>query len=450
MLVHFISLGCDKNLVDSEIMLHLLGEGGHEIVAEPERAQAIIVNTCAFIAKASAEAIETALEYAAYKASGECKALILTGCMAQRYKDDIMRELPEVDAIVGVNDFDAIGEVLSLAANGHRTVRIGGSRDANTNYTRKLTTPSHFAYLKISQGCDNDCTYCTIPSITGKHKSRSIESLLKEARMLADQGVRELMIVAQDTTYYGRDLGEGAPTLPILLNELSRVPGIAWLRLFYAYPEYITDALIEEMSQNPKICHYIDMPIQHCDDTILRRMGRARLSPTGSTDGAQARLLQTIAKLRAAMPDIALRTTLIVGFPGESDEQFARLAQFVREIRFDKLGIFEYSPEEGTPAAKLPDQVPDHIKSYRKDFIMRIQREVSRARLQSRVGHTYPTIVEGYMEDRGLYFGRTFMDAHDIDGNVFFEHGSRVEIGEMIKVHVTQSSDYDLTGIAIV
>lgn len=441
MKIHFISLGCDKNLVDSEIMLHILGKEGHDMVAEAKSAEAIIVNTCAFIAKASEEAIDTALKYASYKAEGTCKALILTGCMAQRYKDEILKELPEVDAIVGVNDFDTIDEVLELAANGHRVVRIGGQRDANANYARTLTTPSHFAYLKISQGCDNNCTYCTIPSITGRYVSRALPSLLDEARMLCEQGVRELMVVAQDTTYYGRDLGEGAPSLPILLNELSRVPGVDWLRIFYAYPEYITDALIREMATNPKVCHYIDMPIQHCDDTMLRRMGRTKMTKN--------KLLRTIERLREAMPDIVLRTTLIVGFPGETDEQFASLAQFVRQVRFDKLGVFEYSPEEGTPAAKMQNQIPDDVKEYRKDFIMRIQRDVSGVRMAERVGKTYDTIVEGYLPERNLYFGRTFMDAHDIDGNIFFEYHTPLETGQVVRVHATESSDYDLTGIGL-
>ncbi|MCL2618617.1 MAG: 30S ribosomal protein S12 methylthiotransferase RimO [Defluviitaleaceae bacterium] len=440
MQIHFISLGCDKNLVDSEVMLALLDRGGHAVTQEPELADAIIVNTCAFIEDATQEAIDTALEMSAYKEGGRCKALILTGCMAQRYRDSILAELPEVDAIVGTGDFDAIEDVLERAVGGERVAHVTDKRrpDNADSLTRRISaTPRHYAYLKIAEGCDNRCTYCTIPDIRGSYVSRSVPSLLEEARALVDGGAREIVLVAQDTACYGKDIAGGGVTLAALLRDLARIDGVRWLRILYAYPENISDELVAEMAANPKVLHYIDIPMQHADDGVLRKMGRA---------SSRAALTHTVAKLRRAMPDICLRSTFITGFPGETDGQFENLLSFVREIRLDKLGVFEYSREDSTPAAKMPDQIEPRVKALRKERIMMLQQDISREKLAVKVGQTIDVIVEGFAPDEGVYTGRTAMDAPGVDGEIRLTSGTELVPGDIVSVRVTGSSEYDLEG----
>ena len=440
MQIHFISLGCDKNLVDSEVMLALLDRGGHAITAEPSFADAIIINTCAFIEDATQEAIDTAIEMSVYKTNGNCKALILTGCMAQRYREDILGELPEVDAIVGTGDFDAIEDVLRRVCAGERVSHVTDKRrpDGADSLTRRITaTPRHYAYLKISEGCDNRCTYCTIPDIRGSYASRSMSSLVDEAAALASAGTRELILVAQDTSCYGKDIPGGEATLAALLRKLSQIDGIEWLRILYAYPEHISDALISEMAQNPKVLHYIDIPMQHADDGILSKMGR---------HSSRAALTQTVDRLRRAMPDICLRSTFITGFPGETEEQFQNLVSFISETKLDKLGVFEYSQEAGTPAASMPDQLPPHIKSDRKDRLMIMQQDISRGKLAAKVGQTLETVVEDFSASTGLYTGRTYMDAPGVDGVISFTSTDALSPGDIVCVRVTAGSEYDLEG----
>jgi len=441
MRIHFVSLGCDKNLVDSEVMLALLDRGGHTITDDAASAEAIIINTCAFIEDATQEAIDTALEMAEYKISGVCKALVLTGCMAQRYREDILNELPEVDAIIGTGDFDAIEDVLQRAIAGERVAHVTDKRRLdNTEILKKrVSTTHHYAYLKIAEGCNNCCTYCTIPSIRGPYVSRSVESLFEEAKGLAASGVRELILVAQDTTCYGSDIDDENTNLPMLLRELSKIDGIEWLRILYAYPENITDELIHEMASNPKVVHYIDMPMQHADDEILHKMGRK---------SSQAALTKTVANLRKAMPDICLRTTFIVGFPGETQRQFENLVDFVSEIGFDKLGVFEYSQEDGTPAATMPDQVSPDVKAERKDNLMSIQQVISRAKLSDKTGKLCKTIVERRAPEKNRYIGRTYMDAPNVDGTIMFKSKKELHPGNIVDVRITHGFDYDLEGIA--
>ena len=442
MQIHFISLGCDKNLVDSEVMLALLHRGGHTITPDPAEADAIIINTCSFIENATQEAIDTAIEMSAYKTDGSCKALVLTGCMAQRYRDDILGELPEVDAIVGTGDFDAIENVLTRACSGERVSHVTDKRrldDSDILTQRIASTPRHYAYLKIAEGCDNHCTYCTIPAIRGPYASRSVQSLMKEAKALAEAGAREIVLVAQDTACYGRDLSDSGVSLASLLRELSSIDGIKWLRILYAYPENITDELIAEMASNRKVLHYIDIPMQHADDGILRMMCRK---------SSRAALTQTVEKLRGAMPDICLRSTFMTGFPGETQAQFDNMMNFISEIAFDKLGVFEYSQEDGTPAAVMTGQIPTNVKARRKDMLMSLQQDISRRKLCSKVGLVLTVIVENISPDDGRYVGRTYLDAPGVDGVIIFESARGLMPGDFVSVKITGSSEYDLEGIA--
>ncbi|MCL2852181.1 MAG: 30S ribosomal protein S12 methylthiotransferase RimO [Defluviitaleaceae bacterium] len=442
MQVHFISLGCDKNLVDGEVMLALLERGGHTITSDPLQADAVIINTCSFIQDATQEAIDTALEMSAYKTEGRCKALILTGCMAQRYRDEILGQMPEVDAIVGTGDFDAIEDVLARAYSGERVFHVTDKRsltDSNILTQRVASTTRHYAYIKIAEGCDNRCTYCTIPSIRGSYVSRTMESLIKEASVLASSGVRELVLVAQDTASYGKDISGGDVTLAALLRKLSYIDGIERLRILYAYPENITDALIAEMASNPTTLNYIDIPMQHADDEVLRRMGRK---------SSRAALKKIVSDLRRAIPDICIRTTFITGFPGETQEQFENLMSFVSEMSFDKLGVFEYSQEEGTPAAAMPGQVPARVKAQRKDQLMSLQQDISRRKLASRVGQSLEAIVESFSPEEGFYIGRTYLDAPSVDGVILFKSPRKLRSGDIIRVRITGSSEYDLEGTA--
>jgi len=451
--IHFISLGCDKNLVDGEIMAGLLEEAGYEMCADISDSQAVIVNTCGFIAEAISESIRTVLDAASHKRDGNSMKIIVAGCMAQRYKDEILKEIPEADCVIGVNDFhriaDTMGEVLGDLATpqtGKRILRVseytaGRGSDANEGIymKRRLSTPGHYAHLKIAEGCDNRCSYCAIPSIRGPYRSRTFESLTEEALTLASRGVREIAVVAQDTTNYGADI-YGRERLHELLRAVTNVPGIRWVRLLYAYPERITNDLIDEMSTNPKICNYIDMPIQHSSDAVLMRMGRKSLNK---------KIRDVIGRLRAAMPDVAIRTTLITGFPGESEKDFMELVDFIEEIKFDKLGVFAYSREDGTPAAKMPGQCPEKIKNERRETLLELQSKISLSINASQEGRKLDVITDGFLPDEGVYSGRSYRDACDTDGSVYFKSKLKLMTGDFVRVTITGASEYDLTGEAI-
>ena len=432
--IFFTSLGCDKNLVDSEVMLALIAHGGFELVYDETQADIAVINTCSFIQDAVTESVEHIISLGALKKRG-LKYLVVTGCLAQRYRDDIFNELPEVDAVIGTGDYDKILEIITELTDKHGKISAVSdicAADESLAENRMLTGLTHVAYLKIAEGCDNNCTYCTIPKIRGRYRSRSTESLLREARNLSGLGVRELVIIAQDTANYGIDL-YGESRLHILLNKLSEIDGIEWIRLMYAYPEHITDALITEMTRNAKICHYIDMPIQHSSDKIIRNMGRR---------GSNAELRALITKLREHMPDICIRTTLIVGFPGETRADFAELMDFAKDMRFDRLGVFEYSREEGTPAANLPGQKSLATKKRRKDTIMRLQRDITRAKNHAEIGKKLKIITDGKID--GAYCGRSYRDAYEIDGLVFFNADHEIMSGEFIEVTIKSATDYDL------
>ena len=442
--VAFVSLGCDKNTVDSEIMLTLLTEHGYEITKQDEEAQAIVINTCAFIQDAQEESINTIIEMGQYKTEGKCEALIVTGCLAQRYADEIFQELPEVDAVVGTGSYEKIVEVMDALLEQHQT-RIRKTdqlekRDLSY-YRRTVSTPGYYEYLKIAEGCDNRCTYCIIPKLRGAYRSRRKEDILQEARDLASEGVKELMVVAQDITRYGQDRADGY-RLPDLLKDLCKVDGIQWIRLLYCYPEEVSDELIETMRAEPKIVPYIDIPIQHCSNTVLKRMGRRHTKET---------LERVIEKLRSAMPDIAIRTTLITGFPGETEEEFQEMVDFVKESRFDRLGVFPYSQEEGTPAALLPDQIDETVKQQRQAQLMELQKEISEEASAQMVGKELVALIEGRIpgeggEDYEVYSARTYRDAPDIDGFIFITASEDLRSGDLVRCRVTGAFEYDLTG----
>lgn len=439
--ISFVSLGCDKNLIDSEIMLGLIDEEGYIVTQNDSEADIIIINSCGFIMEANQEAIDKVLEMADYKANGRCKGLIVTGCMAQRYKDEIFEALPEVDAVVGTGDFERIGEVIKRLLQGEKSVKLVTDKnnllDENNSFKRIVTTTGGFGYLKIAEGCDNRCTYCTIPSLRGRYRSRTIESLVKEARILADKGVRELILIAQDTSVYGRDI-YGEKSLHKLLRALSEIEDIKWLRILYCYPENITDELIEEMAGNKKVLHYLDMPVQHSEDRILKLMGRR-----STREGLKA----IIGRLREKMPDICIRTTFITGFPTETEEEFRGVCSFIREIGFDRLGVFTYSAEEGTPAAEMNGQISEEVKTKRKDYILKLQRGISAAICEKFVGRTLEVIVEGRLEgEDNIYCGRSYRDCYEIDGFVFFESDEELIAGDFYNVAITEAGDYDLIG----
>lgn len=437
-LVSFVSLGCDKNLVDSEHMLGLLNQGGFTLTGEEQKADVIVVNTCCFIEDAKKESIENILEVARYKEEGNCKALIVTGCMAQRYKQEILDEIEEVDAVVGTTSYDKIVEIANgiLEEKGLRTQTFDLiDREMLDEMPRILTTAGYFAYVKISEGCDKHCTYCIIPKLRGKYRSRQMDKIKAEVEKLAQEGVSELILVAQDTTEYGRDLENAS--LAKLLRELSTVEGIEWIRVLYCYPESITDELIEEIKTNPKVCKYLDIPIQHAADNVLKRMARK---------SSLAQLKERIGKLRNEIPGIALRTTLIVGFPGETDEDFEILYNFVKEMRFDRLGVFTYSKEEGTPAAKFENQIDEKTKVKRRDAIMALQHGISKELTAEKVGKVMKVLIEGKITDEDVYIGRTYQDAPDIDGEVFVEYEGELISGDFVDVRITGANDYDLIG----
>ncbi|MBR1898776.1 MAG: 30S ribosomal protein S12 methylthiotransferase RimO [Oscillospiraceae bacterium] len=434
--VGVVSLGCDKNLVDSERMLRKLRSHGYELVTEFGDSDVAVVNTCGFIQAAKEEAIETILEIGKLKEEGRVQKLILTGCLTERYKEEAAKEFPEADAVVGIGDNKDIVEILDQVLHGERIVRFSPKTDVEMTGERIISTLPFFSYLKIAEGCSNRCTYCAIPMIRGKYRSVPMEDVLQEARWLAQSGVTELNIIAQDVTRYGEDL-YGESRLPELLHALCQIEGLRWIRLLYCYPERITDKLIETMAQEEKIVKYIDMPIQHCNDEILRRMNRP---------STKEKLCDVIRRLRAAMPDIVLRTTLITGFPGETQEQFEELCQFTQDIGFTRLGCFAYSQEDGTAAGAFPDQIDEEERVHRADIIMEQQMQISYDYNARQMGTIKEAVVEGFDKWAECYFGRTAADAPDIDGKVFFSSERQLQVGDYVNIRITDMLDYDLLG----
>ncbi len=436
MKVLLISLGCDKNLVDSEIMLGLLSKAGHQLTNDENEADVIVVNTCAFISDAKEESINTIIEMGKLKKTGKLKKLIVAGCLSQRYKNEILEELPEIDVIIGATNYDKIVEAIGTDEN---------SIVDDINYTpapvsdRIVTTNASMAYLKIAEGCNKLCTYCIIPHIRGRYRSVPMDSLVASASQMAADGIKELILVAQETTLYGVDL-YGVKKLPELLNKLSEIDGIEWIRLLYCYPEEITDELISVMAENSKVCHYIDIPIQHSENAILKRMGRR----TSRED-----IVELVSRLRSAMPDIAIRTTLISGFPGETQELHDGLVDFVDECEFDRLGVFTYSPEEGTPAAEYEDQVDEKLAVKWRDEIMELQQEISYEKNMGIVGTVQKVLIEGYLPEEDVYVGRTYRDAPDVDGIVFVKAPYELISGAFVDVSITEANEYDLTGVIV-
>ena len=443
MKILFVSLGCDKNLVDSEEMLGALRERGYQFTDDEDEADAAIVNTCCFIMDAQKESIEQILALAERRTEGKLKALIVTGCMAQRYKEEVLREIPEVDAVIGTTSEGRIAEILDEILQKGGPAGSGGyllvdSEDKRTGTTaeRVVTTGGYYSYLKIAEGCDKCCTYCVIPSIRGHYRSVPMEQLLDQARLLASKGIRELILVAQETTLYGTDL-YGHKALPELLRKLAGIPGIEWIRLMYCYPEEITEEIAQAMRDIPQVLHYIDMPVQHASDEILKRMGR-------HTDRQE--LTEKIAMLREMMPDICLRTTLITGFPGEKEEDHRALLDFVREMRFDRLGVFTYSKEDGTPAARMSPQIPARVKKKRQKELMLLQQQIAFEAAQKMEGFVLDALVEGQLVGEHVYLARTYKDAPGIDGALFIETQRELMTGDLVKVKVTGSREYDLIG----
>lgn len=437
MKILFISLGCDKNLVDTEVMLGMLASRGYEMTNDEQEADIIVINTCCFIHDAKEESIQNILEMAEYKKNGSAKALIVTGCMAERYRQEILDEIPEVDEVLGTTAYDRILDAVDAALAGQHEVMTADLDALPLPETKRLvTTGGHFAYLKIAEGCDKHCTYCIIPKIRGNFRSVPMERLLKEAQDLAEQGVKELILVAQETTLYGKDL-YGEKSLPKLLRELCKISGIRWIRILYCYPEEITDELIQVMKEEPKICHYLDLPIQHANDTILKRMGRRT---------SKQELIDIVQKLRKEIPDICLRTTLITGFPGETQEQHEEVMEFIDTLEFDRLGAFTYSPEEDTPAATFEDQIDEEVKEDRQADIMELQREIAFDKAEDMIGREVLVMIEGKVADENAYVGRTYRDAPNVDGLIFINTDVELISGDFAKVKVTGALDYDLIG----
>ncbi|NLL92927.1 MAG: 30S ribosomal protein S12 methylthiotransferase RimO [Clostridiales bacterium] len=439
MKILFISLGCDKNLVDSEEMLGKLATEGFSFTDDETMADVIVINSCCFINDAKEESINTILEMAECKKNNVCKALIVTGCLAQRYKDEIVKEIPEVDAILGTANYDKIVSVVNNCLNNVVNEEFFDLKPLPTPGKRLVTTGGYYAHLKIAEGCDKCCTYCIIPKIRGHYRSVPMEELIKQATYLASIGVKELILVAQETTIYGVDI-YGKKSLHILLKELCKISGIQFIRIMYCYPEEIYDELISTIKEEEKICHYLDLPIQHANDLILKRMGRR-------TD--KESLIAVIKKLREEIPDISIRTTLISGFPGEDEAQHKELVEFVDEMEFDRLGVFTYSPEENTPASEFPDQIDEEIKEERKDEIMSLQQEIAFDKSNDMIGRELLAIVDGKLPDENAYIGRTYMDAPGIDGNIFIQTGEELMSGDFVKVKVTGAMEYDLIGEVI-
>lgn len=432
--VGMISLGCPKNQVDGEALLAKLSQAGYNIVNNIEASDVMIVNTCGFIEDAKTEAIETILEVAQYKEAGLISAIVVTGCLAERYQDEILKEMPEVDAVIGIGANADIVKVCDKALCGIKTSSYPNKCYLPLDSERVLSTPSHWAYLKISEGCDNKCSYCAIPGIRGRFRSRDMDSVVDEARLLASKGVKELILVAQDTTKYGQDL-YGEYSLDRLLKRLVKIDGIEWIRLFYCYPQRITDSLIETIAAEEKICNYIDIPLQHADKNVLKSMNRVG-------DAEEYKVL--IEKMRKAIPDLALRTTFMVGFPGETEEQFTNLSDFIKEVKFDKMGCFAFSPEEDTPAYDMDNQIVDDVKKRRQEILMNTQFYITEASNKNRVGNVYKVIVDNI--DDGKYVGRSYMDSPEIDSGIIFTSDKKINIGEFVFVKITDYDGYDLIG----
>ena len=432
------SLGCSKNLIDSEQMLGLLEQSGYEIVENEEDADILIVNTCTFIESAKMESIECILELAQYKKTGHCKYLIVTGCLAQRYKEQILSELPEVDAVIGTNEYDKIADVIRSLDEEQEKRLFCAETPLLCETSRLRSTPGYTAYLKIAEGCDNHCTYCVIPSIRGRYRSRRMEDIISEAKELAADGVKELVVIAQDTTRYGKDL-YGEYRLAELLRELCHIDNIEWVRVHYCYPEIVTDKLIDVFAEESKLCNYFDIPIQHCSDGILKRMGRR-------TNKKQ--ITELIAQIRHRLPDAVIRTSLIVGFPGETEEEFEELRQFVEETKFDRLGVFAYSREEDTPAYDMDNQIDEEEKERRRELLMMVQSEISQQLNEDKIGKIVRVLVEGKDEIIKSYYGRTYADSIEIDGKVFFKSDKPLKEGDFASVKIEQVLEYDLFGTA--
>ncbi len=437
--IFFVSLGCDKNLVDSEMMLGILRDRGYRIVNDESDADIIVVNTCSFILDAKEESIETLIEMGMLKKEGRLKLLIAAGCLAQRYRDEIFENMPEVDAILGTASFDRIDEMIQEALQKKSVSRFDPlDRMPAPESARLIPTGSFSEYLKIAEGCDKHCTYCSIPSMRGSYRSYEMEYLVQQAQDLALSGVRELILVAQETTVYGTDL-YGKKMLPELLKRLCRIEDLKWIRLLYCYPEEITEDLLDVMREEKKICHYLDLPIQHSEDRILHRMGRKT---------SRADLVEKIRLIRSYLPDAALRTTLITGFPGETHQEHEALKEFISQIRFDRLGVFPYSQEEDTPAAAFPDQIPEEVKQKRYDDLMSLQQEIAFEKAGEMIGSREAVMIEGLIPEEGIYVGRTFRDAPNVDGYVFFRYSGSLMSGDVIDVMITDAQGYDLIGEA--
>lgn len=432
--VGMISLGCPKNQVDGEALLAKLAQAGYQIVNEIENSDVMIVNTCGFIEDAKREAIDTILEVAQYKEAGLISAIVVTGCLAERYQDEILKEMPEVDAVIGIGANSDIVKVCDKALCGIKTSNFPNKCYLPLDGERMLSTPPHWAYLKIAEGCDNRCAYCAIPGIRGDFRSRTIESVVDEAKSLVNRGVKEIILVAQDTTKYGQDL-YGEYLLDKLLKELVKIDGLEWIRLFYCYPQRITDSLIDVIANEDKVCKYIDIPLQHSDATVLKNMNRVG-------DGNDYRVL--LNKMREAIPGLALRTTFMVGFPGETDEQFENLCEFVKDMKFDKMGCFTFSPEEDTPAFDMKNQIDEDVKKRRQEVLMNVQFFITEASNKSRVGNVYKVIVDSFAD--GKYTGRSYMDSPEIDSGIIFTSNKELNIGDFVDVKITDFDGYDLIG----
>lgn len=432
--VGMISLGCPKNQVDGEALLAKLAQAGYQIVNEIENSDVMIVNTCGFIEDAKREAIDAILEVAQYKEAGLISAIVVTGCLAERYQDEILKEMPEVDAVIGIGANSDIVKVCDKALCGIKTSNFPNKSYLPLDGERMLSTPPHWAYLKIAEGCDNRCAYCAIPGIRGDFRSRTIESVVDEAKSLVNRGVKEIILVAQDTTKYGQDL-YGEYSLDKLLKELVKIDGLEWIRLFYCYPQRITDSLIDVIANEDKVCKYIDIPLQHSDATVLKNMNRVG-------DGNDYRVL--LNKMREAIPGLALRTTFMVGFPGETDEQFENLCEFVKDIKFDKMGCFTFSPEEDTPAFDMKNQIDEDVKKRRQEVLMNVQFFITEASNKSRVGNVYKVIVDSFAD--GKYTGRSYMDSPEIDSGIIFTSNKELNIGDFVDVKITDFDGYDLIG----
>lgn len=436
--IGFISLGCSKNLIDTEMMLAHLDDADYEITADALDADAVIINTCGFIGDARQESIDTIHEVAKLKKTGKLKKLIVTGCLAERWREQIMEKMPEIDAVAGIGGIHSIADTVRRAFEDGKVVSFEDYEKTDIDGERMLTTEAYSVFMRISEGCNNRCTYCAIPMIRGKYRSRTMESIIEEAQDLEAAGARELNLIAQDTSCYGMDL-YGKPVLPELLRRLTEETTIPWIRLFYCYPDKITDELIAEIRDNPRVLHYIDIPIQHINDAVLKRMNR---------HGNRAQIEAVIEKLRREIPDIVIRTTAIVGFPGETEEQFEELLDFVRDIRFNRFGAFAYSREENTPACELPDQIDEQLKQDRYEAVMSAQADVSLAYQQECIGRIETVLCEGFDTDQEMYAGRNYANGPDIDGRVFFSSDIPVEPGEFVRVRITDADDYDLYGSA--